>query len=289
MNHRRLCWVGWVALLAAGQIASAAEKVIYEKRSAYNNIVVADTDDGLRTLSFDPTCVQGAIKLGDPDHLGCKYAEVMPVGLAFVEKPQRVLIVGLGVGMIPTFLHKHYPHMQIDVVELDPEVVAVAKKFFGFREDDALRVHVGDGRRFIEECRHPYDIIFLDAYGSDNIPYALATREFLQAVRRALTPKGIAVANLFSSESNRLYHSMVRTYQEVFDELYVQGVRERGNVILIAMPHQRKIPLGELERRARRISKEKQFRFDMGDFVRDDCRYADEKDSQGRILMDKKQ
>ena len=32
-------------------------------------------------------------------------------------------------------LRKHYPNAAIDAAEIDPDVVDVAKKFFGFRED----------------------------------------------------------------------------------------------------------------------------------------------------------
>jgi len=69
----------------------------------------------------------------------------MVLGLAFVEQPKRVLIVGLGGGTIPSLLRKHYPKMTIDVVDIDPDVVAVAKKYFGFHEDDAMHVRVADG------------------------------------------------------------------------------------------------------------------------------------------------
>ena len=113
----------------------------------------------------------------------------MPIGLAVVEEPKRILIVGLGGATIPNFLHKHYPRTTIDVVDIDPDVVVVAKKFFGFKDDPTMRAHVADGRKFVEESRDRYDIIFLDAYGRDNIPYHLATREFLQAARARYRPR----------------------------------------------------------------------------------------------------
>ena len=180
-----------------------------------------------------------------------------------------------------------YSAPEIDVVEIDPEVVAVAKKFFAFREDAAMHAYVKDGRRFIEECRDPYDVIFLDAYGPDSIPYALSTREFLHAVRRALTPKGIAVANVWSRSSNPLYDSMVRTYQDVFEHLAILDVQGSENKIFLAMPRQRQIPQDELARRARKISREKGFRYDLGDVVTYGYREAGKKDPGARVLTDK--
>lgn len=292
MISRRLLPLALVAALAVcfiALIAAADQKVLYEKQSRYNTIVVTEDEQGLRTLLFEKYGArQSVVKLGDPDHLELPYARAMPVGLAFVEKPRRVLIVGLGGGTIPGFLHKHYPQATIDVVDIDPDVVAVAKKFFGFREDATMHAYVGDGRKFIEKCRNRYDIIFLDAFGAEDIPYHLTTREFLEAVRRALSPQGVAVGNVWSRSANPLYDSMVRTYQEVFDELYIFDVQGAGNKVFVAVPRQQRIKRDDLARRARAISKEKQFRFDMGDVVTYGYRYVGEKDPRSRVLTDKK-
>ena len=288
MSIRQISPLGLLAVLTVGLLVSTDRKVLYEKQSPYNTIVVTEDGQGLRTLWFEKYGArQSVVKVGDPDHLELPYAQAMPVGLALVENPERVLIVGLGGGTIPGFLHKHYPQTTIDVVDIDPDVVHVAKRFFGFREDATLHAHVDDGRRFIETCRHPYDLIFLDAFGSENIPYHLATREFLQAVRRALTPKGVAVGNIWSRGSNPLYDSMVRTYQDVFDELYIVDVRGAGNKILLALPRREPIGRDELARRASRVSQQRQFPFDMGDVVTYGYRDAGEENSRGRVLRDR--
>lgn len=279
-----------VALAFASLVVStAAEKrTLFEHTSPYNTIVVTENESGLRTLWFEKgDARQSVVKVGDPDHLELAYARAMPVGLAFVERPRRVLIVGLGGGTIPSFLRAHFPHLVIDVVDIDPDVVYAAKEFFGFREDAAMRVYVEDGRRFIEKRRNLYDIIFLDAFGSENIPYHLATREFLQSVRKALTPEGLAVGNIWSRGSNPLHDSMVRTYQETFDELYIIDVQGTGNEILIALPRKHRISQDDVVRRAQAISKQNHFRFDMGEYVRYGFRHAGKEDAHGRILTDR--
>ncbi|MBN1443400.1 MAG: fused MFS/spermidine synthase, partial [Planctomycetes bacterium] len=225
-------------------------------------------------------------KVGDPDHLELPYAQAMNIGLAFAEAPKRALIIGLGGGSIPMFLHKHYPKMQIDVVDIDPEVVTVAKQFFGFYEDEFLKAHVEDGRKFIERCKKPYDMILLDAYGKDSIPRSLVTREFFQAVRRALSPRGVLVGNVWSRDSNPLYDSVVRTYQDVFAELYIFDVRSSGNKIFIALPYQLKVRSGDLARKAGEISKQKGFRFDLGDAVKYGYQYATERVISDPVLTD---
>src|SRR5271166_1911920 len=167
MNRRKLCvLVGFLAIITACGKASPQEKTLYRKVSSFATLVVTEDEQGLRTLRFgDDPNAQSIVKVGDPDHVEFEYVRAMLVALTMVEEPKRVLIVGLGGGSLPSLLRKHYPRMTIDVVDIDPDILDVAKKFFGFREDAAMHVYVEDGRRFIEKCKQPYDIIFLDAYG----------------------------------------------------------------------------------------------------------------------------
>ena len=135
----------------------------------------------------------------------------------------------------------------------------------------------------------PYDAILLDAYGSENIPCPLATREFLQAVRRALRPGGVVAGNVWGQESNPLYNSMVRTYQEVFDELYVLDLQDSQNKILVALPRKQGVRRADWAATARKISKEQKFRFDLGDLIEHGYRCEKEKHAAGHVLTDKKQ
>ncbi len=42
-------------------------------------------------------------------------------------QPCRVLCIGLGGGTLPLFLAHHFPGMEIEVVEIDPVVIAAAR------------------------------------------------------------------------------------------------------------------------------------------------------------------
>ncbi len=140
----------------------------------------------------------------------------------------------------------------------------------------------------MKKCKQPHDIIFLDAYGADDIPYALATREFLQVVRKAVTGKGAIVTNLMSRFSNRFYASMVRTYIDVFDEVHMVDVRNSGNVILLALPHKPKLTRETLAGQASKLTVEKKFPLNLGRLVKYGCRRPDEKEKPAPILSDKK-
>ncbi len=282
--------VAMMLAVAAGcgpRQAAEEEKTIFTKVTPYATIIVKKSNRGLVTLWFSGAKYpDSTVKLGDPDHIEYEYAQAITAALVLAREPKRVLVVGLGGGTLPTFFRKQYPRMVIDTVDIDPGVVDVAKKFFGFREDAAMHAYVEDGRRFIEKCVTPYDIIFLDAYGSENIPYHMATKEFLQAVRRALTPNGLVAANIWVPADNRLHDEMVRTYQEVFGSVYLVETAYGPNEIVLAMPAKTPLERASFARRASQFSKDRKLRFDIGSYIRWGFREP-AKSPLTRVLLDK--
>lgn len=244
-----------VALVVTAACAAKAEtRVLYEKQSPYNHVIVRQEEGGIRSLLFEEGgATQTAMDLNDPQRLVIAYTRTAMVGLAVTPKPRRILMVGLGGGAMPMFLRRNDPDVVIDVAELDGEVVNVAKRFFGFKEDSKMKVHVGDGRKFIETTENRYDIIFLDAYGSDSIPYSLATREFLRAVREKLNDGGVVIANVWGPRSNTLYGSMVKTYLDVFGELHIVQSMGSENRILLALPNKLGLSKEDLAKRAGQV------------------------------------
>jgi spermidine synthase len=275
-------------LLSLGQAALAAERIILEKKSAFNTIVVSEDDEGLRILRFAHFGArQSVVKPGDPDHIELPYARVMiPIGFLFVDEPQSALIIGLGGGTIPSFLRKRFPQMRIDVVDIDPGVVDVARSHFGFREDERMRAHVEDGRRFVEQTRQRYDLIFLDGFGADSVPPHLTTREFLTAVRDILTPQGAVIGNVWGRHVNRLYDSMIKTYRSVYPGLLIADVIGSGNKIVIATPDKRELPHYELVERAQDISRKLELRHAIAEVAERNLRTPGEDGVQGKLLTD---
>lgn len=283
---------GRLFLLLCGLLLSAwcaADTVVHERQAMFGTIVITEDDAGVRTLRFGRAGPrQSVVKPGDPDHLVLQYTRSAFVGLALAEPPRRMLVIGVGGGTLPMFLRKHYPEAAIDAVDIDPQVIDVAKNFLDFREDATLRAHAADGRAFIEAAREPYDVIFLDAFSSSELPAHLTTQEFLRAVRRALSPRGVVVGNIWDRYANRLFDSMIRTYQEVFDDLYMLSVPAAGNKILLALPRALALKEEELESRAREVADRRRFKFDLGEAATYGFVRLRERNASGQVLVDAK-
>jgi len=287
MNRRQFLLAAWFAFAALAAGACAADTVLYEKASRYGDIIVTEDESGLRTLRFEKGGArQSVVKPGDPDYLELPYTRVALAGLALCAEPRRVLIVGLGGGTLAMFLHRHYPQAVIDVVDIDADVVQAARRFFGFREDERLRAHVADGREFIEKTALPYDAVFLDAFGANSVPPHLTTIEFLRAVRRAVTPGGIVIGNVWGRYANSLYDSMTRTYREAFAAVAVVDVRDSGNKIVLALPRRQPLDRAGLAALARRTSAAHHFPFDAGELIDYGYERSAGSAAEGRVLTD---
>lgn len=277
------------ALLALGSVGSAAagERVVLERLSRYNHIQVVEDDSGLRTLRFAPSGArQSVARPGDPGHLELAYARVVVAALGAAPAVRRVLVIGLGGGSLPMYLRDRRSDLWIDVVEIDPAVADVARSHFGFAEDARLRLHLADGRAFVERAEPVYDAIVMDAYGADSIVRSLATRECLRAMRRALTPAGVVIADVWGRAHNPLYDSMVRTYADAFRGLAILTVDGADNQVFIAWRDREPMTRDELGRHAAALGRALSTRFDLPSLVSRGYRRPAEVAIGGTVLRD---
>ena len=217
--------------------ASSQGRVIHSETSLYQNILVTE-DGSLRCLQFSVRKDQHNQSCRDsraPKRMVFAYTRMMLAALLLDPRPQRVLVIGLGGGTLPTALAQLYPDAHIDVVEIDPAVTQVAKRFFDFVLGPNTRVFEQDGRVWVKRAlAEPtrYDLIMLDAFNGDYIPEHLMTREFLQEARDLLTENGTLAANTFST--SRLYDSESATYASVFGTFINFKISDSANRVIIA-------------------------------------------------------
>jgi spermidine synthase len=224
----------FVLLLPAGD---AQGRIVHRERSLYSTILI-DQQGSLVCLQFSIRTDQRNQSCMDqrrPNEMVFSYTRMMMTGLLLRPSPERILMIGLGGGTLPTALAELYPDTEIDVVEIDPAVVRVAGEFFGYVPSANTTVFTQDGRVFIKRAAlrgDTYDLIMLDAFNGDYIPEHLMTREFLQETRSLLTPGGAVVANTFSI--SQLYHHESTTYTAVFGRFYNLKTGESANRIILA-------------------------------------------------------
>ena len=222
-----------LGIIVATPFRLIAETVLHTERSLYRNITVYESDDE-RCMRFTKqiSARQSCISLKDPDRLVFNYTKMMLGALYLQPEPDKILIIGLGGGTLPSTLSRILPKAKIDIVEIDPAVVRVAQKYFNFRITPVVAVSEGDGRVFVKRVIKKgmkYDLIMLDAFDHEYIPEHLLTQEFLREVKKIMTPGGVLTANTWSS--SRLYDHESATYESVFGKFF--NLRLNSRVILV--------------------------------------------------------
>ena len=125
----------------------------------------------------------------------------------FLAAPVRVLIVGLGGGSLPIFIHSKFPMSNTHVVEIDPAIVRVAQDQFSFVPDDRLTVSTTCGLQYVRNTQEHYDVIMFDVDSKDISsglscpPPTFLDTEYLGALSCRLTKGGMFVLNLVCRDS----------------------------------------------------------------------------------------
>ena len=97
--------------------------------------VAVSESGGVRYLHIGGDAIQSAMRLARPDHLELHYNRAMMGFLLFHPVPRRVFMIGLGGGSMARFLHRAYPRSRVTAVEVNPEVVAAARRYFDLPAD----------------------------------------------------------------------------------------------------------------------------------------------------------
>lgn len=194
-----------------------------------------------RVLRLD-TLRHSYVDLADPTHLEFSYARsIAAVVDGLPPGPQRALHIGGGGFTIPRWLEATRPGSTNVVLEVDPALVDLARRELGLRTGPALRVVEGDARLNVgAQSSRAFDVVVGDAFGSEAVPWHLATREMVAEVQRVLRPGGVYVLNVIDRPPQRFLKAEAATLAAVFPYVVLVATadevagEEGGNHVLVA-------------------------------------------------------
>ncbi|KAG5588479.1 hypothetical protein H5410_048913 [Solanum commersonii] len=167
----------------------------------------------------------------------------------------RSVVIGLGAGLLPMFLHKHLSFAEIEVLELDPVVVDLARDYFDFGDDERLKVHVTDGLKYVKDAVHavtngyendvseakallPMLIVatfsLVPSSGLSCPAADFVEESFLMAAKDSLSDQGLFVINLVS-RSQAIKDSIYSKLKSVFPHLFHLQLDEDVNDVIFAL------------------------------------------------------
>jgi len=206
-------------------------ELLYETRSALNRIRVLRDVDGVLYLHLGDG--DEIHSMYDPKHIlfvdveehYWNYFNLFPL----IKDVKKVLLLGLGCGTMCRQYHQFYPLIQVDAIEIDKEVIHVAKEFFNMNYAN-VKVICGDGIEFVKKSKKKYDLLILDAFDKGNISLPFLKEDVFDAFVSRLSEGGIVVVNyLDESPVTSLVKTQMLTH---FEHVYDFGMRGTYNHII---------------------------------------------------------
>ncbi|EFO15867.2 hypothetical protein LOAG_12643 [Loa loa] len=144
-------------------------------------------------------------------------------------KVWNILEIGLGTGILNSFLHNVFTNINITAIELEQGMYEIAKKYFGLIEDNYQRVIIEDGLRYLQKTsssQSKFNVIFIDACYDRIVDEvmcpveAFMLKQNLHIVKKALTKNGIVVLSVLTFEENEL-RKIQKRYTDVFGSCHL--------------------------------------------------------------------
>jgi spermidine synthase len=164
------------------------------------------------SLQFNQADAQSRMLRFQPDRLLIDYTRTMMGALLLNPRPARIGVIGLGGGSQVKFCHRHLPYSRIEVVENNPGVIALRRRFKVPPDDARLRVVLGDGARWVREHTGAFDLLLVDGYDEGGIPAVLSTQRYYEDCRDALAPNGVLASNLYCADADRHVNRLRRAF-----------------------------------------------------------------------------
>lgn len=166
---------------------------LVDRRSDFQHIQVFDSVANGRVLSLD-----GILQLTDQDEHAYSEMLVHPPLLEH-GNVKRVLIIGGGDGAVAEEALKHPEVEVVDLVDIDAQVVEVAKEYFshvnrGAFDDPRLNFYAEDAFEFLGRVKPGhYDLAIADRPDPVGPAQSLFARDFYGRLQQALADRGVAV------------------------------------------------------------------------------------------------
>jgi predicted membrane-bound spermidine synthase len=226
-----------LAALALGTCAAAATwpqdsrlpsgiNIVARTQSPYSLLeVIDDHNREIRFLRSDHSVIGGQFTTAGAHSPSFAFVYILEA-LRFIRPNAKTLLqIGLGIGSLPTELDAY--GFRSDIVEIDPEVLRLARSYFGFSNRGAS--YVEDARQFLAETKNNYDVVVHDTFTGGSTPPHLLSLEVFEQIHSILRQDGVLALNFIGyghGPNAKAAQAVARTLRAAFR--YVRAYRDEA-------------------------------------------------------------
>ena len=155
---------------------------------------------------------------------------------------KRALVIGLGSGQ--TAANLLLAGFDVEAVELEPAVIDVARRFFGYNGHAVA----ADGLTFLESVTSRYDLVLMDAFAGTGSPEHLVSKEAFKLMHGALRDDlGVVAVRLLGSPGEPRVREIRGAMRSVFNLVFGSGIGDEAqNLYLLSSRREMNFTNGDI-------------------------------------------
>lgn len=201
------------------------DKTLLEIKSEFHNIKIIENEIG-RFLHYDDTYQAGQIKTSIYQG-NLPYINYFLLPYFYNAKPKKILLIGLGSGIIVSDIFKLFDGIQLfDIVDIEENIFDIAKKFFNFKKNKSTAFYLQDAITFLKTTKTKYDLIIVDVANNYGIDKRFISEEYFALIKSHMKNTSLFVSNMcsspdFDNPKNKLFQKLKNIYTKSFYDLKI--------------------------------------------------------------------
>jgi len=155
------------------------------------------------------------------------------IGFKKIRKLKSVLILGVAAGSVIKILRNEVGyHNKIKGVEIDPNIIEIANKYFNLDKIPNLEIKIADAQQFVKTEEAKHDLVIIDIFQDLLMPSFLFTEQFARDIEFLLSWDGIILFNTMIINRKEKYKidffrknfNLIGSYRlEKYNTIYIFG------------------------------------------------------------------
>lgn len=203
----------------------AEDDVLFQVESPFHSIAVCENSIG-RFLRYGISFQAG--KINSPVYQGnIPYLNYFLLLYLLKKNAKKILLIGFGTGILVKQFEKIFDKLEsFDVVDIEENILPIAKKYFDFEESEKFNFYLQDALVYLRNNKTKYDVIITDVAGNEGIDERFFEDDFFKNIKKSLKKDGIFAFNScantdFDENEKTFFGFTVKKYREFFKNFAV--------------------------------------------------------------------
>lgn len=195
------------------------DKVLWKKESEFHDISVCENPVG-RFLKYGISYQAGIVNT-EFYKGNIPYLNYFLIPYVLRPEAKNILVIGFGSGLLVNQYEKLFDNLEsIDIVDIEENILYLAKEFFGFKESEKFNFNLQDALVYLRNNSKKYDIIAVDVAGNEGLDKRFFEKEFYGLIKKSLKDDGIYIFNSCANTDLSLKDTFYGFTVDVFNHYF---------------------------------------------------------------------